>query len=91
MTDSTTKAVNGAINRISAAIGPPSPAMKAAAGLIRTVSVLTIIAALLTLGVLTCEHMAACKAWQVEYTTCEQPGCKGRIAKDRPTACMGTW
>jgi hypothetical protein len=89
MTDSTTKTVNNTINRIAAAIGPPSPAMKAAAGLIRTVSVLIIIAAVLTLGVLTCEHMASCKAWQHSYLTCEQPGCKDRIAKDRPVACWG--
>ena len=91
MTDSTTKAVNGAINRISAAIGPPSPAMKAVAGLIRTVHVLIVLAAVLALGVLPCEHSAACDAWRHAYLTCEQPGCKDRIAKDRPTACWGTW
>ena len=88
MTDPTTKAVKGAINRISAAIGPPSPAMKATAALIRTISTL-ILAAVLTVGVLTCEHMAACKEWRRSYMTCEQPGCKDRIAKGRPVACWG--
>ena len=82
MTDSTTKTVNNTIML-------SSPAIKAAAGLIRTVSVLIILAAILTLGVLTCEHSAACDAWRHAYLTCEQPGCKDRIAKDRPVACWG--
>lgn len=33
-------------------------------------------------------HAATCKAWRQQLVTCESPGCKDTIYRERPTMCQ---
>ena len=59
----------------------------AAAELVQVATVILAVAALIGAVLVCCEVDGACKSWRARYTACEQPGCKDRLAEDRPVAC----
>lgn len=60
---------------------------KALTVLVRVATAILAVAAFVAAVLVCCEVDGACKLWRARYTACEQPGCKDRLAEDRPFAC----